>query len=148
MMFKPRVTVEQVEEGRDLAPKFENGLIPVVTTDIDSGELLMHAYMNSEALEKTITSGEAHYYSRSRNKIWHKGAVSGFVQKVVEIRVDDDQDCIWLKVQMNGAPSCHVGYRSCFYRKLSEDCSLIFCEKEKIFIPEEVYHGLENPTKL
>ncbi len=89
--FKQRLTVEQVEEGKDLAPKFqENGLIPVVTTDYESGELLMHGYMNEEALKKTIELGEAVYYSRSRKTLWHKGATSGLVQTVKEMRIDDD----------------------------------------------------------
>lgn len=119
-LFAERSTIEQVEEGNELAPKFdERGLIPVVTTDISSGELLMHGYMNKEALLLTIESGEAHYYSRSREQIWHKGATSGLVQAVREMRIDDDQDCVWLRVEVGGnGASCHVGYRSCFYRSL------------------------------
>ncbi|MGB0627253.1 MAG: phosphoribosyl-AMP cyclohydrolase, partial [Alphaproteobacteria bacterium] len=119
-MFAPRQTIEQVEEGHELAPKFDaDGLMPVVTTDADSGEVLMHGYMNAEALTKTIETGEAHYWSRSREVLWHKGATSGLVQKVKEIRIDDDQDAVWLRVDVagNGA-SCHVGYRSCFSRSL------------------------------
>ena len=92
-MFEERKSVEEVEEGNKLSPKFDNaGLIPVVTTDVDSGVLLMHAYMNKEALKLTIEKNEAHYYSRSRECVWHKGATSGFVQKVREILIDDDQD--------------------------------------------------------
>src|SRR5579863_7873602 len=118
-LFKSRVSVDQVEEGRDLAPKFDsNGHIPVVTTDFASGEVLMHAYMNAEALAKTIELGEAVYWSRSRQHLWHKGATSGLVQRVVELRIDDDQDCIWLRVEVKGGASCHVGYRSCFYRSV------------------------------
>ena len=96
-MFASRNSIEQVEEGNELAPKFdENGLIPVVTTDMASGELLMMGYMNEEAFKKTIEIGEAHYWSRSRQCLWHKGATSGLVQKVIEMRIDDDQDTVWL----------------------------------------------------
>tara|TARA_R110002124_G_scaffold80533_9_gene213153 strand:- start:18035 stop:18517 length:483 start_codon:yes stop_codon:yes gene_type:complete len=155
--FKKRLTVEQVEEAKDLAPKFqENGLIPVVTTDYTSGELLMHGYMNEEALKKTIELGEAVYYSRSREALWHKGATSGLTQIIKEMRIDDDQDCVWLRVQVlgNGA-SCHVGYRSCFYRSVptgkdffKKDGELAFEESEKVFDPKEVYGDAPNPTKL
>ncbi len=155
--FKKRLTVEQVEEGTDLAPKFqENGLIPVVTTDYESGELLMHGYMNEEALKKTIEIGEAVYYSRSRETLWHKGATSGLVQTVKEMRIDDDQDCVWLRVEVQGnGASCHVGYRSCFYRSVpteeeftQKDGELNFEEDEKVFDPKEVYGDAPNPTKL
>ena len=156
-IFAQRETIEQVEEGTELAPKFDaHGLIPAVTTDIDSGELLMHGYMNAEALTRTIATGEAHYFSRSRQAIWHKGATSGLVQKIRELRIDDDQDCVWLRVEVVGGASCHVGYRSCFYRKvpagpdLEADSPLVleFTEHEKVFDPEEVYPGVANPTKL
>lgn len=101
--FQPRHSVAQVEEGCELAPKFdEQGLIPCVTTDVESGEVLMHGYMNAESLSKTILWRQAVYWSRSRKKLWHKGATSGLVQNVAEIRVDDDQDCIWLKVRVTG----------------------------------------------
>mgnify|MGYP000688786760 CR=1 FL=1 len=94
-LFAPRRSIEQVEEGTELAPKFdEHGLIPVVTTDYSSGELLMHGYMNADALRATINTGEAHYFSRSRQVLWHKGATSGLVQKVRELLIDDDQDCV------------------------------------------------------
>ena len=154
MEFAERKTVEQVEESTDLAPKFDdNGLIPVVTTDHASGELLMHGYMNREAFEKTVQLKEAVYYSRSREVLWHKGATSGLVQKVVEMRIDDDQDCVWLRVDVSGGASCHVGYRSCFYRKLdleskSDTPDLVFTESEKVFDPKEVYGDAPNPTKL
>jgi phosphoribosyl-AMP cyclohydrolase len=157
-IFGPRVTVEQVEEGTELAPKFDAyGLMPAVTTDYTSGELLMHGYMNAEALAKTIETGEAHYFSRSRQALWHKGATSGLTQKVVELMIDDDQDCVWLRVDVAGGASCHVGYRSCFYRKVPVAAAaakytgtlpLEFTETEKIFDPEVVYPGVENPTKL
>ena len=153
--FAPRKSVAQVEEGVELAPKFdERGLIPVVTTDYASGELLMHAYMNAEALEKTIATGEAHYYSRSREALWHKGATSGLVQRVKELLIDDDQDCVWLRVDVAGGASCHVGYRSCFYRRVPLGAGkggalkLEFTTTEKVFDPAEVYGDAPNPTKL
>ena len=94
-MFANRISVEQVEEGNELAPKFDaEGLLPCVTTQADTGEVLMLGYMNAEALKRTIETGEAHYYSRSRKVLWHKGATSGLVQKVVEMRIDDDQDAV------------------------------------------------------
>ena len=101
--FQTRQSIEQVEEGTDLAPKFDDrGLITAVTTDAQSGELLMQGFMNVEALQKTIATGEAYYYSRSRQTLWHKGASSGLTQKVVELMVDDDQDCVWLTVDVAG----------------------------------------------
>ena len=153
--FKKRKTIKQVEESTDLAPKFdENGLIPVVTTDHSSGEVLMQGYMNKEALKKTIEIGEAIYYSRSRKTLWHKGQKSGLIQVIKEMRIDDDQDCIWLRVNVKGGASCHVGYRSCFYRSIpfganqTEDQKLKFEEKEKIFDPKVAYGDTPNPTKL
>ena len=154
--FAPRQTVQQVEEGDELAPKFDaNGLIPAIATDFASGELLMHGYMNAEALQRSIETGEAHYYSRSRQVVWHKGATSGLVQKIVEMRIDDDQDCVWLRVEVGGAgASCHVGYRSCFYRSLptgtlpDTPIKLSFEESEKLFDPAAVYGDAPNPTKL
>ena len=153
-LFHSRDSVEQVEEGLVLAPKFDaDGLIPVVTTDYESGELLMHAWQNAEALEQTIRTGQAWYYSRSREQLWHKGAVSGLVQKVRELRIDDDQDTVWLRVTVaRGGASCHVGYRSCFYRKVPiEDKAggeLEYLESDKTFDPQEVYGDAENPTRL
>ena len=118
-MFKKRDSVFEVEEGKFLSPKFDSqGLIPVITTDSKTGEVLMHGYMNSEALKKTIETKEAHYWSRSRKSIWHKGKTSGFTQKVIQIRIDDDQDSVWLSVDIGNGASCHVGYRSCFYLSL------------------------------
>ena len=154
--FGKRESVEEVEEGQTLAPKFdEHGLVPAVTTAAQTGELLMLGYMNAEALEKTIETGEAHYWSRSRECLWHKGATSGLIQKVVELRIDDDQDAIWLRVDVVGDASCHVGYRSCFYRAIptgekQEDSpiKMEFKEYEKVFDPEEVYGDAPNPTKL
>jgi phosphoribosyl-AMP cyclohydrolase len=158
-MFGQRISVEQVEEGQELAPKFDaQGLIPVITTDFTSGELLMHGYMNEEALRKTIELGEAVYYSRSRKTLWHKGATSGLVQTIREMRIDDDQDAVWLRVDVAGGASCHVGYRSCFYRKVptgdqvtegnTEPLNLEFTETEKVFDPKKVYGDAPNPTQL
>ena len=152
--FEQRKTIEQVEESNELAPKFDrDGLIPVVTTDFESGEVLMQGYMNEEAFKKTISLGEAVYYSRSRKTLWHKGKTSGLVQKIKEIRIDDDQDCVWLRVDVHGGASCHVGYRSCFYRSVpfgenNSSTVLKFEEKEKVFDPKEVYGDAPNPTKL
>ena len=108
-MFKKRDSVFEVEEGKFLSPKFDSqGLIPVITTDSKTGEVLMHGYMNSEALKKTIETKEAHYWSRSRKSIWHKGKTSGFTQKVIQIRIDDDQDSVWLSVDIGNGASCHA----------------------------------------
>lgn len=161
MNFSKRTTVEQVEEGTQLSPKFnQDGLIPCVTSASESGEVLMLGYMNNEALVKTIETGEAHYWSRSRKMLWHKGANSGLVQHVVEMRIDDDQDAIWLRVSVagNGA-SCHVGYKSCFYRQVLVGAAtkvsahnprnaLIFTENTKTFDPMDVYGDVKNPTQL
>ena len=152
--FEKRKSIEQVEESTELAPKFdEKGLIPVVTTDFSSGEVLMQGYMNEEAFKKTISLGEAVYFSRSRQALWHKGKTSGLIQKIKEIRIDDDQDCVWLRVDVKGGASCHVGYRSCFYRSIPMDNDkskvvLKFEEDEKVFDPNEVYGDTPNPTKL
>ena len=152
--FYARTSIEQVEEGTELAPKFnEEGLLPCVTSDAQTGEVLMLGWMNSEALRRTISTGEAHYFSRSRQILWHKGATSGLVQKVIEAKIDDDQDAIWLRVEVAGSgASCHVGYRSCFYRSVPTDKSagqpLIFTENQKSFDPEKVYGDVPNPTKL
>ena len=154
-MFKERKSVEEVEEGFSLSPKFnDQGFIPVVTTDTKTGVLLMHAFMNAEALKLTIETKEAHYYSRSRKCIWKKGETSGLFQEIKEIKIDDDQDCVIFKVELKGLKaSCHVGYRSCFYRKLESNGSeytdkLEFTEKEKTFEPLEIYGDAPNPTKL
>ncbi len=153
--FHPRVSVEEVEEGVRLSPKFdEEGLLPCITTDHGTGEVLMLGYMNAEAFRMTASLGEAVYYSRSRKTLWHKGATSGLVQKVVEMRVDDDQDCVWLRVNVTGGASCHVGYRSCFYRAvptgapLTAESRLTFTESAKVFDPATVYGDAPNPTRL
>ena len=155
-MFKKRDNIKEVEEGKFLEPKFDkNGLIPVITSDFKTGDILMHGYMNDEALMKTIETKEAHYWSRSRNSIWHKGKVSGFVQKVKEMRIDDDQDSIWLVVDIGNGASCHVGYKSCFYRSIplgkiinTESIIVEFKEKKKVFDPKKIYKDEPNPTKL
>ena len=152
--FEQRKTIEQVEESTELAPKFnQDGLIPVVTTDFISGEVLMQGYMNEESFKKTISLGEAVYFSRSRKTLWHKGKTSGLVQIIKEIRIDDDQDSVWLRVNVQGGASCHVGYRSCFYRSVTfggkgSSTVLKFEEKDKVFDPKEVYGDAPNPTKL
>ena len=154
-MFKNRISVEQVEESTELAPKFDqNGLIVVTTVDFLNDQILMTGYMNKEALEKTIATKEAYYFSRSHQSIWHKGATSGFVQKVREILIDDDQDALYMRVEIpeNGA-SCHVGYKSCFYRKIKLEDNQNNVELEdlghkKVFDPKKVYGDAPNPTKL
>ncbi|MDR1190909.1 MAG: phosphoribosyl-AMP cyclohydrolase [Verrucomicrobiales bacterium] len=146
-IFAARGDKKQLEDGTLLAPKFDqNGLIPAIATDYDSGEALMFAYMNREALALTIKLGEAVYWSRSRQEIWHKGATSGNVQVVRELRIDCDQDAIWLRVTQKGFGSaCHTGYRSCFYRAIPTGAAaaggvqLVFKETEKLFDPGTVY---------
>ncbi len=130
-----------------LAPKFDAaGLVTAVVTDADSGMVLMLAHMNAEALAKTIETREAHFYSRSRGKLWKKGEESGHVQSVTELRVDCDQDAVWLKVRVGGTgASCHTGRTSCFYRSvplgeaLSPRLALDFVDAESKFDPAEVY---------
>ena len=155
IVFGNRNSVEEVEEGNKLQPKFdEKGLIPAITVDDGSKEILMHGYMNKEALKLSIETKNAHYWSRSRQSIWKKGEKSGLHQKIKKIRIDDDQDCIILFVELKGLKaSCHVGYKSCFYRELQSNDSkfsdtLVFIEKEKVFDPEKVYGDIPNPTKL
>ena len=155
-MFKKRENVAAIEEGKLLSPKFDNdGLIPVVTTDCKTGEVLMVGYMNSEAFKKTIETKEAHYWTRTRREVWHKGQTSAFKQKVIEIRIDDDQDSIWLNVDIGDGSSCHVGYKSCFYRSIplgkiknTQNIEMDFTEKEKKFDPIKIYKGKPNPTKI
>ena len=154
-MFNERKSIHQVEESNEFAPKFDqNGLIVVTTVDVSNDQILMTGYMNKEALEKTIATKEAYYFSRSHQSIWHKGATSGFVQKVREILIDDDQDALYMRVEIpkNGA-SCHVGYKSCFYRKskLEDNQNNVELEDlghKKVFDPKKVYGDAPNPTKL
>ncbi|MEM7790253.1 MAG: phosphoribosyl-AMP cyclohydrolase [Verrucomicrobiota bacterium] len=159
-IFAQRESVEQVEEGNELAPKFDQlGVIPCITIHADSREVLMFAFMNPEALTLTIETGLAHYWSRSRGKLWKKGESSGMFQKVRRMLVDDDQDCIVLEVDLTQPTvggkeaSCHVGYRSCFYREVTigkseGPVSLHFTEDSKSFDPKAVYGDAPNPTQL
>jgi phosphoribosyl-AMP cyclohydrolase len=152
--FHPRRSVAEVEEGCTLAPKFgSDGLMPCVTTDAASGEVLMLGWMTAEALRLTLETGEAHYFSRSRQALWRKGATSGLVQRVIEARIDDDQDALWLRVAVAGSgASCHVGYRSCFYRAVPVGAEaggpLRFAEAARTFDPVAVYGDAPNPTQL
>jgi len=138
-----------IEEGTAFTPKFDaNGLITAVVTDVASGELLMVAHMNDEALRLTIETGEAWYYSRSRKKLWKKGETSGHVQRVIELRVDCDQDALWLKVEQHGGAACHTGRRSCFYRAvpLGKGLSALeFHDGGRLFDPAAVYGAPKKP---
>jgi phosphoribosyl-AMP cyclohydrolase len=140
-----RVVIE-IEEGRALAPKFDaDGLITCVATDVASGDVLMVAHMNEEALRHTIETGEAWYFSRSRQELWRKGESSGHVQRVRELRVDCDQDAVWIKVEQLGGAACHTGRRSCFYRAVPLQqhgtVELEFKDADKVFDPSVVYGG-------
>jgi phosphoribosyl-AMP cyclohydrolase len=133
-----------IEEGSAFTPKFDAaGLVTAVTTDAASGELLMVAHMDAQALRLTIETGEAHYYSRSRKAIWRKGESSGHIQRVLEMRVDCDQDAVWLRVEQQGPGACHTGRRSCFYRAVplgqQGALALQFRGGEKAFDPAQVY---------
>jgi phosphoribosyl-AMP cyclohydrolase len=135
--------INDVEEGLTFKPKFDaSGLVTCVATDAATSEVLMVAHMNDEALRKTIASGEAWYFSRSRNALWRKGESSGHVQRVVEMRIDCDQDAVWIRVEQTGA-ACHTGRRSCFYRAVSEGgeggAQLSFVDAERLFDPKDVY---------
>jgi phosphoribosyl-AMP cyclohydrolase len=134
----------EIEEGLAFAPQFgADGLITAVVTDVKSGDVLMVAHMNAEAVAKTIASGEAWYYSRSRKTLWKKGETSGHVQRVVELRVDCDQDALWLKVEQAGEGACHTGRRSCFYRAVplgkNGALKLEFRNADRMFDPQSVY---------
>ena len=135
-------TIDEREEGLRFQPKFDaSALLTCITTDAATGELLMVAHMNEEALRRTIDSREAWYFSRSRNALWRKGETSGHVQRVVEMRVDCDQDAIWIKVEQKGA-ACHTGRRSCFYRKVEQGADgprLAFVDAERLVDPDQVY---------
>ena len=137
-------SAQNIEEGRTFAPKFDaDGLVTCVATDAKSGDVLMVAHMNAEALQKTIATGEAWYYSRSRRALWRKGESSGHGQRVVEMRIDCDQDAVWIKVEQQGAGACHTGRRSCFYRAVplgkAGAVTLEFRDAEKVFDPKTVY---------
>src|SRR5712692_2655345 len=137
-------STRDVEEGLALVPKFDvDGLVTCVATDARSGDVLMVAHMNAEALKRTIETGEAWYFSRSRRALWKKGESSGHVQRVVELRVDCDQDAVWIKVEQQGPGACHTGRRSCFYRAVplgkTGAVTLEFRDAEKVFDPDKVY---------
>jgi phosphoribosyl-AMP cyclohydrolase len=142
-LFPPPVSPSELEEGRALTPKFDaDGLVTCVATDAGSGEVLMVAHMNAQALARTIESGEAWYFSRSRRALWRKGETSGHTQRVVEMRIDCDQDAVWIKVEQV-AGACHTGRRSCFYRAVPlggkpGSVSLEF-RAERVFDPNAVY---------
>ena len=144
--FSERGSTEAIEEGAQLAPKFDaDGLVTCVATDAVSGDVLMVAHMNAEALARTIESGEAWYFSRSRRSLWRKGETSGHVQRVTEMRIDCDQDAVWIKVEQAGPGACHTGRRSCFYRAVplgkAPDGALVleFRDAERAFDPASVY---------
>ena len=145
--FAEHGSAQEVEEGAQLAPKFDaDGLVTCVTTDAANGDVLMVAHMNAEALARTIESGEAWYFSRSRQALWRKGETSGHVQRVVEMRVDCDQDAVWIKVEQAGGAACHTGRRSCFYRAVplgarAGAVTLEFRDAEKLFDPQAVYRN-------
>jgi phosphoribosyl-AMP cyclohydrolase len=135
---------QELEENLALTPKFDaDGLVTAVATDATSGDLLMVAHMNAQALANTIASGEAWYFSRSRKKLWKKGETSGHVQRVVELRVDCDQDAVWIRVEQHGEGACHTGRRSCFYRAapLGQNgaVTLEFRDADQAFDPAKVY---------
>jgi len=143
--FAPRGGKAEIEEGRAFAPKFDaDGLIPALAMDATTREPLMLAYMNAESLRRTLEIGEAVYWSRSRKEYWHKGATSGHIQRIVEIRTDCDQDALVLLVEQIGAGACHTGRGSCFYRRVvpqtaAESAKLEFADTELTFDPEKVY---------
>jgi phosphoribosyl-AMP cyclohydrolase len=143
--FAPRGHKSQLEEALDFAPKFDkDGLIPALAMDAATKEPLMLAYMNAESLRRTLEIGEAVYWSRSRMEFWHKGATSGHIQRIVEIRTDCDQDALILMVEQIGAGACHTGRSSCFYRKViapavGETAKLEWIGTGKSFDPEAVY---------
>src|ERR1700731_5121108 len=144
-LFAPPGSAADLEEGLALTPKFDaDGLVTCVATDAGSGEVLMVAHMNAQALAQTIATGEAWYFSRSRQRLWRKGETSGHVQRVVEMRIDCDQDAVWIKVEQAGGAACHTGRRSCFYRAvplgaLKGAVRLEFRDGKKLFDPQAVY---------
>ena len=136
-----------------LRPRFDAaGLITCVTSDAATGEVLMVAHMNEEALQKTVATGEAWYFSRSRQALWRKGETSGHVQRVAEIRIDCDQDAVWLRVEQTGGAACHTGRRSCFYRAVvpgeAGGAELKFVAAERVFDPDAVYGGRQAQPRL
>ena len=159
IVFTKRTSIKQIEEGSVLCPKFNShNLLPCITVESKTKEILMFSYINSLAFKKSLVTNRAHYFSRSRKAIWLKGETSGMYHLIKKIFIDDDQDCVIFEVKLTKPikggkeASCHVGYKSCFYRKVvvknNGDVSLKFTEKQKSFNPEIVYEGLSNPTKI
>ena len=156
--FSKRESIKQIEESTILCPKFnEKNLIPCITVEYKTNEILMFSYVNREGLKKSILSKKAYYFSRTRNKIWLKGEVSGMFHNIKNIFIDDDQDCIIYEVSIEkpkkggNKASCHVGYKSCFYRKITrnkKNISLKFTEDSKKFDPLIIYKNIQNPTKI
>jgi phosphoribosyl-AMP cyclohydrolase len=146
-LFSPRGSAQEIEEGQLFAPKFDAaGLITCVVTDEETSALLMVAHMDAQALERTVSTGEAWFYSRSRQALWKKGETSGHVLRVAEIRVDCDQDVLWLRVRQSAAGACHTGRQSCFYRAVVRQgpgapLTLAFRDDERVFDPVKVYGG-------
>ena len=156
--FTKRSSVKEIEEGISFSPKFNtDGLLPCITIEYETNQILMFSYLNQEALKKSISLKLAHYYSRSRDNIWLKGEISGMKHFIKDIFIDDDQDSIIYVVKLSKPTkggkkaSCHVGYKSCFYRKIKvkeNNLELEFTEKEKSFNPDIIYDGITNPTKI
>ena len=145
-MSSSRSDKHELEEGRSFTPKFdENGLIPVICTDVESGTVLMFAWMNEDALHRSIETGKACYWSRSRQKLWQKGETSGNTQTIVSMHTDCDQDVIWITVEQAGGSACHTGRKSCFYRRVEANTAgnggvqLISIDDERLFDPDEIY---------
>jgi phosphoribosyl-AMP cyclohydrolase len=149
--FAAPADTSAIEEGTSLTPKFDaDGMVTAVATDAASGEVLMVAHMNAQALAKTIATGEAWYFSRSRQKLWKKGEASGHIQRVVEMRIDCDQDAVWIRVEQV-AGACHTGRRSCFYRAVPLGTSAdklrgakLEFRDERVFDPKAVYPKSSN----
>lgn len=146
-MSSPDSDKHQLEEGESFTPRFDaNGLIPVICTDAASGGVLMFAWMNQEALQRSIATGSAWYWSRSRQELWHKGETSGNTQSIVDMRTDCDQDIIWISVEQHGGAACHTGRQSCFYRRIESnaadgsDARLKQIDAKRIFDPDDVYN--------
>ncbi len=155
-LFAARESVEQVELGDDFAPGFDaDGLVPAIVTNVEDNSILMLGYMSAEAIARTLRTGQAHFWSRSRQALWRKGEHSGFTQTVERVLVDDDQDALILIVRLTGPGSCHVGFQSCFYREVdlaavpdAAPARLLRVEDSPAFDADAVYAGLPNPTKL
>lgn len=155
-VFSDRTSVEQVELGDELAPRFDaDGLMPAIVINAADQMVLMLGYMTAEALRQTLVTRQAHFWSRSRAALWRKGEHSGFTQTVERVLIDDDQDAVILYVRIDGPGSCHVGYQSCFYREVdlatvdgAAPVKLSCIEPDRAFDADAVYAGLPNPTRL